>query len=87
MKDLNNMWFVYIIRCKDDKLYTGMTNDIERRIAEHNSGHGGRFTRFRKPVTLVYYCKVNSRSDALKREIAIKKLERSEKLELIRSLK
>jgi len=79
------MWFVYIMRCKDDKLYTGITSDLERRMAEHNSGHGGRFTRFRKPVTLAYYCNVNSRPEALKREAVIKRLRREEKLELVRS--
>ena len=72
------MWFVYIIRCKDGKFYTGITNNLGRRVAEHNSGHGGRFTRFRKPVTLLYYYEVNSRSEALKKEICLKRLRRDE---------
>jgi len=79
------MWCVYIIRCKDGKLYTGITNDITRRLTEHNSGHGGRFTKFRKPVRLVYYQELLSKSDALKREIEIKKLNRNEKLDLVKS--
>ncbi len=79
------MWFIYIIRCKDNKLYTGITTDIERRIAEHNSGRGGRFTRFRIPVSLVYSEKARTRSAALKREAAIKSLRRTDKLNLILS--
>jgi len=49
------MWEVYIIQCKDNKLYTGITNDLERRVGEHNSGQGASFTRSRKPVKLVYH--------------------------------
>jgi putative endonuclease len=79
------MWTVYIIECKDSKLYTGITNDLNRRLKEHNSGNGGRFTRFRKPVKLVYCQETIDKSGALRREIEIKKLSRSEKLELIRS--
>ena len=79
------MWYVYIIQCKDGKLYTGITNDLNRRLAEHNSGHGGRFTKFRKPVKLVYYQEALDKSTALKREIEIKKLNRNEKLSLVRS--
>ena len=77
------MWTVYIVKCNDKKLYTGITTDIDRRLTEHNSGKGGRFTRFRTPVKLVYKEKVASRSEALKREAAIKKLSRPEKLSLI----
>ena len=79
------MWQVYIIKCKDDKLYTGITNNLDRRIAKHNSGRGGRFTRTRKPVSLVYSERVRNRSAALKREAEIRKLDRSEKLDLVRS--
>jgi len=77
------MWHVYIVRCKDGKLYTGITTDIDRRLGEHNTGHGGRFTRFRRPVTLVYSKRTRSRSSALKGEAAIRRLKRSEKLALI----
>ena len=79
------MWCVYIIRCKDNRLYTGITNNIKRRLAEHNTGHGGRFTRFRTPVELVYWQEASDRSAALKREGEIKRLRRNEKLSLIRS--
>jgi len=79
------MWYVYIIQCKDGKLYTGITNDINRRLAEHNSGHGCRFTKFRKPVKLVYCKKAETKSEALRKESDIKKLRREEKLELVRS--
>ena len=79
------MWHIYIIQCKDNKLYTGITNDLDRRLEEHNTGHGGRFTRARKPVRLVYSEKAANRSKALKRESEIKKLERTEKLTLIQT--
>jgi len=77
-------WHVYIIECKDGKLYTGITNNLERRIKAHNSGNGGRFTKYRISVKLVYteYCL--TKQDALKREIAIKCLERPQKLSLIK---
>lgn len=82
---LLKMWFIYIIRCKDSKLYTGITTDIDRRLTEHNSARGGRFTRFRVPVKLVYSEKAPTRSAALKREAAIKSLSRADKLSLILS--
>jgi putative endonuclease len=78
------MWHVYIIKCKSNKLYTGITNNIERRLAKHNSGKGGRFTRSWKPVKLIYSKKVRNRSSALKKEAAIKKLNRNEKLDLVK---
>ena len=81
---INFMWQVYIIECKDSKLYTGITNNLNRRLSEHNSGRGGRFTKFRRPVKLVYHQEVSNKSEALKREIEIKKLARSEKLSLVR---
>ncbi len=77
------MWEVYIVQCRDDKLYTGITNDLERRVEEHNSGQGANFTRPRKPVKLVYHETRPNRSEALKREAEIKKLSRYEKLELL----
>ncbi|MDP3791258.1 MAG: GIY-YIG nuclease family protein [Candidatus Omnitrophota bacterium] len=79
------MWQVYIIECKDSKLYTGVTTDIDRRLSEHNLRKGAKFTRVRAPVKLVYKQKVATRSAALKREAAIKKLPRAEKLSLILS--
>jgi len=76
-------WQVYIIQCKDRKLYTGITNNLERRIKAHNSGNGCRFTRFRVPVELMYSEEVPTRPGALKREARIKRLTRREKLQLI----
>ncbi|MCX5702554.1 MAG: GIY-YIG nuclease family protein [Candidatus Omnitrophica bacterium] len=77
-------WFVYIIRCKDSKLYTGITTDLSRRIQAHNSGNGCRFTRCRLPVELLYSEDNFTKPEALKREAAIKNLPRAKKLELIR---
>lgn len=76
-------WFVYILRCADGTLYTGMTDDIEHRIAAHNAGKGAKYTRGRGPVEMVYRECCESRSAALKRECAIKKLTRPQKLTLI----
>ena len=78
-------WHVYIVRCIDDSLYTGVAVDVAARIATHNSGKGARYTRSRTPVTLVYSEAVIDRSVAQQREYAIKQLSRSEKLELIES--
>ena len=77
------MWYLYIIRCNDDSLYTGVTTDIPRRIKEHNLKTGGSYTRTRTPVELVYQEPLPTRSSALKREIQIKKLPRTKKLALI----
>lgn len=76
-------WHTYIIECKDGKLYTGISNDIERRVREHNRGNGCRFTRCRIPVKLLYSEALLTKSGALKREAQIKGLSRREKLELI----
>ena len=78
-------WFVYILRCADDTFYTGVTTDISRRLDQHNGiiKNGAKYTRNRQPVTLVYQETSNSRSDACKREYAIKDLSRSEKERLI----
>lgn len=76
-------WFVYIVRCADNTLYTGMTNDLLRRIDQHNAGNASRYTRVRRPVELVYQQQVESRSAALKREYAIKQLTRRQKENLI----
>jgi putative endonuclease len=72
-------WTVYVARCRDGTLYTGVTTDLERRLAEHNAGRGCAYTRSRLPVTLVYYEPVDDRSRALRREYAIKQLARAEK--------
>lgn len=77
-------WFVYILRCADDTLYTGITTDVARRIDEHNAGRtpGARYTRGRRPVQLAYAEEAVNRSTAASREAAIKQLDRSCKLAL-----
>ena len=76
-------YYVYILKCSDGSLYCGITNDRERRLARHNSGTGAKYTRSRRPVEMVYSEEAVDKSAALKREIEIKKLSRSEKLTLI----
>ena len=76
-------YWVYIAKCADGTLYTGMTTDISRREKTHNSGKGAKYTRSRRPVSRVYSEECADKSAALKRECAIKKLTRSEKLALI----
>lgn len=78
-------WGVYVLRCADDTLYTGATNNVEARLARHQTGKGARYTRSRLPVVLVYWEKVGGRSQALKREAAIKRLNRQAKLRLLQS--
>lgn len=80
-----NPWVLYILLCGDGKLYTGITNDLDRRFDMHASGKGARFTRSRLPVKLVYCEECRGRSAALKREAAVKKLPRAKKEELIAS--
>lgn len=79
------MWYVYLLRCADDTLYTGCTNAPQRRLQQHNAGQGAKYTRSRCPVTLVYLEQVEDRSQALRREAALKRLSRKEKLALIAS--
>lgn len=76
-------WWVYILRCADGTLYTGMAADPERRCAVHNGGKGAKYTRSRLPVELVYREEQSGKSAALKREAAIKRLTRAQKLALI----
>lgn len=76
-------WYVYMLRCADESLYTGVTNDLVARLEQHQLGKGARYTRSRLPVELVYEEPVADRSTALRREIAIKQLTRSAKLALL----
>lgn len=76
-------YFVYILKCKDNSLYTGYTTDPKRRLKEHNLGKGAKYTRSRKPVKMVYLEKLNTLNEALKREYKIKTLNRKEKIFLI----
>ena len=78
-------WLVYILRCADDTLYTGITNDLSRRCDQHNAGTASRYTRSRHPVVLVYQETQATRSLALKRELAIKALSRKQKELLIQA--
>lgn len=75
--------FVYIVECADRTLYTGWTTDVEQRLKAHNAGRGAKYTRERRPVRLVYTEEVPDRRAALKRELKIKRMRRSQKLELI----
>ena len=85
MKQPAKDWFVYILRAADGSLYTGITNDLERRIEQHNAGTASRYTRSRLPVMLEYRDKQKTKGAALKRELAIKALSREAKEALIRS--
>jgi len=78
-------WSCYILRCADDTLYTGITNDLEKRLAAHNAGTASKYTRARSPVELVFVQDCADRSAASKRESAIKNLTRAEKMVLISS--
>ena len=78
-------WKVYIVKCSDNTFYTGITNNIKLRLDTHNEGNGAKYTKNRLPVILVYLESVANRSNALKREMEIKKLNRSQKINLINS--
>lgn len=80
-------WVVYILRCGDGTLYTGCTNDLPRRLEAHRTGRGAKYTRGRPPVTLAYQEAAPDRSAALRREAAIKRLTRQQKLELMKERK
>jgi putative endonuclease len=82
---MSDSWYVYILRCADKSLYTGISTDVQRRLNEHNQDNslGAKYTRNRRPVTLVYQEKVKTRSEASKREHAIRKLGKREKEALV----
>lgn len=79
------MYYVYILRCKGDRLYTGFTTDVKRRFKEHLSGEGGRFTRSFPPFEIVYCASFDTRSEACREEYRIKQLTKKKKEELIRA--
>lgn len=87
MPELLSCWYVYILRCADGTLYTGVTTDTQRRTNEHNLSDklGAKYTRARRPVSLVYQESCESRSAACKREVQIKALSRAAKLKLLHS--
>lgn len=72
-------WFVYVARCRDGSLYCGIAKDVHARLAAHSAGKGARYTRGRGPVSLFAMCKCKSKSDALRLELAVKRLPRAEK--------
>lgn len=80
---MEDNWYVYILRCRDDSLYTGIARDVEKRVAMHNRGIGAKYTRGRTPVVPVYREACPDKSTALRRELEIKALSRQKKLELI----
>lgn len=77
------MNYVYILRCADRSLYTGWTNDLEKRVKTHNAGKGAKYTKTRLPVELVYYEEYEEKGEALSREFSIKKLKKTSKEKLI----
>lgn len=80
---MDKVWKLYILRCGDGSLYTGITTDVDARLEAHRSGNGAKYTRGRGPLELVYYEECGNHSDALKRELAIKALPREEKIKLL----
>jgi putative endonuclease len=81
------MNYTYILKCADDTLYCGWTNDLEKRLKAHNAGKGAKYTKSRLPVALVYYEEFETKIEAQRREYRIKRLTRCEKLKLISSQK
>ena len=79
---MESKWFVYLLECSDGTLYCGITNNLEKRIRVHNSGKGAKYTKTRVPVKLYYYEELSDKSSASKREWRIKKLSRTQKLQL-----
>ena len=82
---MEQTWYLYILRCGDDTLYTGITTDVEKRLEAHRSGKGAKYTRGRAPLELAYREVCGSHSQALKREYQVKALSRQEKQRLIRT--
>ena len=82
---MESVWYLYILRCRDDTFYTGITTDVEKRLETHRSGKGAKYTRGRGPLELVYRETCGTHSDALKREYQVKALSRQEKEILIQS--
>ncbi|MBM38431.1 MAG: hypothetical protein CMO97_05100 [Woeseia sp.] len=77
---MSKKWYFYVLSCRDSSLYTGVTTDVQRRLKEHNSSKGAKYTRSRLPVTLLYFKEMPNRSIAQKCESRFKKLSRDEKL-------
>ena len=82
---MDKKWYLYILRCADGTLYTGITTDVEARLETHRSGKGAKYTRGRGPLELVYREECEDHSQALKRELAVKAMSREQKQKLIKS--
>ena len=82
-----NDWFLYMIRCNNGQLYTGITTDIERRFSEHTNGKGAKFLRGKGPLEMLYQKKIGSHSEALKAEISMKNMSKADKEQIVRSYK
>ena len=80
---MESKWYLYLLRCRDGSLYCGITTDVQKRLEQHRSGKGAKYTRGRAPLELVYTEECVDHSTALKRELAVKALPREEKLKLI----
>lgn len=80
---MDGIWYLYILRCADGTLYTGITTDVAKRLEQHRSGKGAKYTRGRGPLELVYSEECGTHSDALKREHQIHRFTRAQKLQLI----
>lgn len=83
LQRIMTMNYIYMLKCRDGSLYTGWTNRLEERVAAHQSGRGAKYTRSRRPVELVYWECFQTRSEAMSREAAIKRMTRADKLALI----
>ena len=83
-KEWEDMNYTYILKCSDETLYTGWTNDLEKRINAHNAGKGAKYTKNRRPLELAYYEEFATKEEAMSREYAIKQLTRRKKEELIK---
>ncbi len=77
------MNYTYILKCRDGSLYTGWTNNLEKRVNDHNAGRGAKYTKARRPVELAYYESFNTKEEAMQREYRIKQMSRTEKLGLL----
>lgn len=80
---IEKKWYLYMLLCGDDTLYTGITDDVEKRLSKHREGKGAKYTRGRGPLKLVYQCACENHSQALQLEYKMKKLTRQQKLELV----
>ena len=77
------IWYVYILQCADGTLYTGITNDLDRRLKAHNAGTASKYTRVRRPVVMVYHEEIDTKGNALHRELQIKSMSRQQKMDLL----